>query len=245
MIGHSAKATDYSNCFVPGEVMEYKIYWMGIPIAWSKSTTEMVTENGRELFHITMIAKTYKAYKHIYEVDDKTEIFIDPATALPVRHDWIINEGSIHKSQLTTFNHKKNVAVFQDRISMDIREVPIGSNTQEIFSFIYTIRNADLVKLASRKHKLLVTGKLYDLGLNITDEDDIKVDDYGKVESIEIEPVADFDGIFLRKGKISFWVSKQKRRVVTCVKAKVAVGKVTAKLQSVSGQGEGFWNTSK
>ena len=130
-------AGDYSECFVPGEVVEYKIYWMGIPIAWSKTTTETIEENGRELFHITMIARTYGAYKHIFEVDDKTEVWIDPTTALPVRHDWIINEGSIHKSHLTTFFHDKKIAIFQDRISRDIREIPIEHDTQEIFSFIY------------------------------------------------------------------------------------------------------------
>ncbi len=242
LVAASALANDYADCFVPGETVEYRIYWLGIPIAWSRTTTEMVNENGRELFHITMIAKTYSAYKHIFEVDDKTEVFIDPLTALPVRHDWIINEGTIHKSHLTTFYHDRKIALFQDRISKNLREVPIDSDTQEIFSFIYSNRNTDFEQLAAKKHKLLVTGKLYDLDLKITDEDRIRLDDYGKVPSIEFEPVADFDGIFLRKGKVFFWISKEKRRVITCIKTKVAVGKVTAKLRSVSGEGPGFWN---
>ena len=238
-------AADYSDAFVPGETVEYRIYWMGIPIAWSRTTTETVIEDGRELFHITMIARTYSAYRHIYEVDDKTEVWIDPETALPVRHDWIINEGSIHKSQLTTFLHDKKIAIFQDRISRDIREIPIESNTQEIFSFIYSTRNTDLEEMAVRNYRLLVTGKMYELGLEITDHDTIKVGKHGPVASIEIEPDAEFDGIFLRKGKVFFWVSKEKRRVVTCIKAKVAVGKVTAKLISVSGEGDAFWNSKE
>lgn len=236
---------DYTDCFVPGEVVKYKIYWLGIPIAWSRATTETITEDGRDLIHIKMIARTYAAYKHIFEVDDKTEVWIDPETALPVRHDWIINEGTIHKSHLTTFYHGKEIAIFQDRISKDIREIPIKSDTQEIFSFIYSNRNADLKELASKKHQLLVTGKLYDLDLKIVDQDKVKVPDHGKVPSIEIEPVADFDGIFLRKGKVFFWVSKEKNRVVTRIKTKVAVGRITAKLQSVSGEGKGFWNKKK
>jgi hypothetical protein len=245
LLAGSSLAKDYSDCFVPGEVMTYKIYWLGIPIAWSTTTTDTVVEDGRTLIRITMVAKTYAAYKHIFEVDDKTEVLIDPETALPVRHEWIINEGTIHKNHLTTFHHDKKIAIFQDRISMDIRDVAIEPDTQEIFSFIYTNRNSDFSELAERKHRLLVTGKLYELGLKITDHDRIKVDEYGKIPSIEIEPVADFDGIFLRQGKVFFWVSTEKRRVVTCIKSKVAVGKVTAKLQSVSGQGNGFWNNTK
>ena len=242
LLAAPAAAEDYAGCFIPGETAEYRVYWLGIPIAWSRTTTETVVEDGRELFHITMVARTYGAYKHIFEVDDKTEVLIDPATALPVRHDWIINEGSIHKSHLTTFFHDSKTAIFQDRISKDFREIPIESDTQEIFSFIYANRNADLEELCARKHRLLVTGRMYDLELKIKDRGKIKIDDHGKVPSIEIEPVAEFDGIFLRKGKVFFWVSKEKRRVVTCIKAKVAVGGIKAKLKSISGEGTGFWN---
>lgn len=237
----TARADDFSSCFVPGEVVEYKIYWLGIPIAWASTTTDTIVENEQELIRIRMLVHTYAAYKHIFEVDDTTEVIIDPETALPIRHDWIINEGTIHKSHLTTFYHDKKVAIFQDRISKDIREIPIESDTQEIFSFIYSSRNVDIEKLAARKHQLLVTGKLYDLGLEISAYEDIKLSEYGKVPSIEIEPVADFDGIFLRQGKVFFWISKQPTRVVTCIKAKVALGNITAKLQEVSGPVKGFW----
>ena len=241
----TAQAGDFSSCFVPGESVEYKIYWMGLPIAWSRITTDTISENGRELIRIRMTANTYPAYKHIFEVDDATEVIIDPETALPIRHDWVINEGSIHKSHLTTYYHDKKVAVFQDRISKDIWEIPIESDTQEIFSFIYANRNADIEKLVTRKYRLLVTGKLYDLELKITDHDDIRLGDFGKVPSIEIEPDADFDGIFLRQGKIFFWISKQPTRVVTCIKAKVAVGSITAKVHEISGPVKGFWSEGR
>ncbi|MBN2162144.1 MAG: DUF3108 domain-containing protein [Pontiellaceae bacterium] len=237
-----ARTNDLSDQFIPGEKLEYKIYWMGIPIAWAETTTEKVEEEGRELFHITMTAQTYGAYKHIFEVDDKTEVFIDAATGLPVRHDWIINEGSIHKSHLTTFNHESGVAIFQDRISMDIREVPIEPDTQEIFGFIYSCRNADIEKLTEGKQRLLVTGKMYDLGINITDQDKIKIPELGKIPCYELEPNADFDGIFLRKGKVFFWVSKETPRVITCIKTRVAVGKISAELKSVTSPAPGFWN---
>jgi hypothetical protein len=242
MAALAGRADDFSSCFVPGEKVEYKVYWLGLPIAWSTITTDTITENERDLIRIRMIVNTYAAYKHIFEVDDTTEVIIDPVTALPVRHDWIINEGSIHKSHLTTFYHDKKVAVFQDRISKDIREIPIESDTQEVFSFIYANRNGDIEKLVSRKHTLLVTGKLHELGLKISDNDDIKLAHYGKVPSIEIEPIADFDGIFLRQGKVFFWISKQPNRVVTCIKAKVSVGKITAKIHKISAPMKGFWS---
>ncbi len=240
-----ASANEYTNSFIPGEVAEYTVSWLGIPLAWSKISTDTITENGRELIRIRMVSKTHKTYSYIYKVDDLTEVIIDPKTALPVRIDLTLNEGSIHKSHLTTFHHGQGVAIFQDRISKDIREVPIGSHTQDIFSFIYSMRNTDIEAVAAQKHQLYVEGKLYALDITIRAEDDIRLPLYGKVPSIEIEPIAEFDGIFLRKGKILFWVSKQNRRMVTCIKAKVAVGKITVKLEKVSGPGDDFWTQNK
>jgi len=245
LLAFAAHANDYSACFIPGEVVEYKVSWMGLPLAWSKVSVDTVTEDGRELIRIRMVSKNYKTYSRIFKVDDTSEVIIDPKTALPLRLDFQLHEGNRRKSHLTTFYHDQKIAIFQDRITKDIKVVPINSDTQEILSFLYSSRNRNLETLAARQHTLLVDGKLYGLGLKIREDDKIKLPSYGKVPSTEIEPVAKFDGWFLRQGKIIFWVSKQNRRMVTCIKAKVSVGKVTVKLQDVSGPGDDFWISKK
>lgn len=241
LIAGMARADDLLPCFIPGEVAEYKIYWAHIPLAWATVSTDSIKEEGRDLIRIRMEAQTYKAYTYIYDVNDVTEVIIDPETALPVRLDLVINEGTIHKSQLTTFYHDKKMAIFQDRISKDIREVPMKSNTQELFSFMFSNRYTDLKTFASQHHEVLVNGKLYDVGIKLRGTDEIKLSEYGKVKCTKVEPIADFDGIFIRKGKIFFWISTKDRHMVTCISAKVAVGRITAKLQEVSGPGDDFW----
>jgi hypothetical protein len=233
-------AEDYSACFIPGEIAEYRASWMGLPIAWSKTTIDTVEENGRELIRIRMISKNYKAYSHIYKVDDITEVLVDPKTALPVRVDLQINEGPLFKSHITTFFHDQKVAVFQDRISKDIREVPIESTTQDLYSFIYSSRNLEPSSLTNKTHKLFVDGKIYDLNLTLGGEANIKIPDHGKVKSTEYKPVAAFDGFFLRKGKVLFWISQEKPRMITSIQAKITVGKVNVKLHKVTGPGTYF-----
>ncbi|MCK4563829.1 MAG: DUF3108 domain-containing protein [Verrucomicrobia bacterium] len=245
LLAFAAHANDYSACFIPGEVAEYKVSWMGLPLAWSKVSVDTVTEDGRELIRIRMVSKNYKAYSRIFKVDDASEVIIDPKTALPLRVDFKLHEGSRRKSHLTTFYHDQKIAIFQDRITKDIKVVPINSDTREILSFLYSARTRDLETLAARQHTLLVDGKLYGLGLKIRKDGKIKLPNHGKVPSTEIEPIAKFDGWFLRQGKIIFWVSKQNRRMVTCIKAKVSVGKVKVKLQDVSGPGDDFWTRKK
>jgi hypothetical protein len=237
----AARGKDYSDCFFPGEVSEYKVSWMGIPLAWSKSTTETVLENGRELIRIRMVAQTYKPYTHIYMVDDFTEVIIDPKTALPLRLQLDLREGGRRKNHLTLFEHANQTAIFIDQETGTTNMVPIKSDTRETLSFLYSVRKEKLEELSQQVHTLLVDGKLYDLGMAIHGDDTIKLSNYGKVACTEVEPLAEFDGLFLRQGKIFFWVSKQNRRMVTCVQAKVPVGKISVKLESVSGPGDDFW----
>jgi len=241
----SARAEDFDHCFIPGETSEYRVSWMGLPLAWSKSTTDTIEENGRKLIRLRMITKNYKAYSYIYKVDDATEVIIDPETALPLRLDFILNEGSIHKSHRTTFHHDKNVAIFHDRISNTVKDVPIDRGTQEIYSFLYSSRNLDIETLTARKHTLFVEGKLYELNMKIRKEGRIKLPGFGKVKSVQIEPLAEFDGIFLRQGKVFFWISKHNPRMITCIQAKVPVGKIKVKLQKTSGTDDDFWDQKK
>lgn len=245
MVVSAAMAEDYSDRFIPGEVAEYKISWMTLPLAWSKISTDTVNENGRELIRIRMVSQSYKAYAHIYKVDNATEVIIDPDTALPIRLDFKQDEGGRKRSYLTVFHHDKQIAIFRDRITKDIKIVPIHPETRDILSFIYSERNKPLTDLSEETHVLYVGGKLYSLGLEVRDDEKIRLPDYGKVPCTEVLPIAEFDGWFLRKGKVFFWVSKGKHPMITCIKAKVAVGKISIKLQEASGTGDRFWDKEK
>lgn len=238
-------AEDHLVNFVPGEILRYRISWMGIPLAWTEARTDLIETNGTELIRIRMQSQTYKAYSHIYKVNDLTEVWIDPETSLPVQLDVVINEGSVHKSHFTQFDHEFESALFIDRLANATNAVPIESDTQEILSFLYSARDKDVGLMAENIYRLYVDGKVYDLGIDIKKETKVRLSEYGKVPSLEVEPLAEFDGLFLREGKIMFWISKQNRRMITCIKAKVPVGKITVKLKSVSGPGDDFWMNIK
>lgn len=241
----TAQAADFSSHFIPGETLEYKISWMGLPLAWTRISTEAYMQDDRGLVRVRMVSRTYKAYKHIYKINDVIEVIIDPTTALPLRADVQINEGKRSKSHLTTFYHDQQMAIFQDRITKEIREIPIEPPMRDILSFTYSVRNQPLEELAAKEYRILVDGKIYDLGMKLHEDSEIALPAYGKVSCTEVEPIARFDGPFLRQGKIRFWVSKQKRPMVTCIHAKIPIGMIRAKLDKVSGPIDDFWAKPK
>lgn len=240
-----ASAKSYTNCFVAGEVSEYKVSWLKLPLAWSKTTTEACEENGRKLIRLRMVSKNYKAYNHIYKVNDVTEVIVDPQTALPVRLDFVLNEGGRHKSHLTRFDHTKGEAVYIDRLANTTNTVKIAKDTRDVVTFLYASRNWDLEALTKDTHQIYVDGKVNKMGMKLGKKKKLKIPGLGKVECVQLEPIADFDGLFLRQGRIFFWVSKTKHRMITLTEAKVPVGKIKVRLHKVSGTGNKFWDKKK
>jgi len=237
----SGRAACTNERFVVGEISEYKISWMKIPLAWSKTLTDEVEENGRKLIRIRTISKTYPAYRALYAVDDLRTVWIDPATALPVRQEVLLNEGKVHRNHVTTFDHAAGEAMFVDRVSGTTNRVAIPPDTREILSFLYASRNEDLKIFCAREHRLYSNGKVYPVKLFLRRRKKLKLPRYGKIKSVEIEPATEAEGLFNRTGRIFFWVSEPRRRMITCVRSKISLGWVDVRLQRVLGPGTDLW----
>lgn len=239
----SAFATnEWSRCLIPGERSFYTASWMGLPLVWSETKVVKTVENEQELISITMITRNYAAYEHIYKVDNRMTALINPKTALPIRFEMVQNEGRVHKNNTTFFDHENGTAVYMDRLTKDIRVEPIRADTRDILSFLYVSRRDKLSELAKQKHTIFSEGKLYELKLKLRKKESISISGHGKITSWEVEPIAEFDGLFIRQGKIFFWISDSDLPMITMIKAKVPVGSITVKLNEVSGTGDPFWD---
>ncbi|MDF7806612.1 DUF3108 domain-containing protein [Pontiellaceae bacterium B12219] len=237
----AAEEIDYSDCFVPGEVSQYNVSWAHVPIGWSRSSTETTYEEGRELIRIRMETQTYATYKAFFKVDNVMFVVLDPKTALPLRLDRIQHQGDSHKSYLTTFDHAAGQAVSINRLNNTTNTVSITPHTREMLSLIYASRRVPIEQLPKETYSLLSNGELFNIQLKVKDTGNIRLSEYGKVASIELDPIADREGADLSDAKTTFWVSKKTRRMITCVETKVSIGKVRVKLESVTGPGDDFW----
>jgi hypothetical protein len=232
---------DYSSSFIPGEVLEYKVSWARLPIGWSRSSTETIIEGDRELIKIRMETRTYSAYNKLFKVNNVMFVVLDPETALPLRLDLIQHQGHSHKSCLTTFDHAAGQAVSIDRLNNSTNIISILPETREMLTVIYASRTVALEKLPTMTYSLLSDGELFDIQLKIKDTGKTRLSEYGKIASVELDPIADREGAELSDAKTTFWVSKETRRMITRVETKVSIGKVRVKLEKVSGPGDDFW----
>lgn len=231
--------------FPIGEELVYTIAWMGIPIAWSKAVTEMDTYEGREVLAMRINVNTFSFFDHICKVEDFYEGLIDPETFLPIRFEQKISERKYRRHDVTTFDYQTLIAHYTRLPNGKTKEYKIDPEGRDILSFMYFMRSVALQENTQTRYKVMSDEKIYDLFIKAFEIEPIKVDRYGKVPCLRIKPEAMFDGLFVRKGKATVWISRDPRHLLTYAKVSTPFGRVSLTLDEVRGPGTDFWITDR
>ncbi len=231
-----------TNLWFPvGEELEYSIHWGVFHVGTSVVKTEWTEHEGRTLLAIRYRTRSNKVIAAVYPVDDTLEALIDPETFLPVRFRKTLNEGTYHRDEETVFDHAAGVARYRNLKKDERREVAIKSDTRDLIAGMYYMRREPFVPGERRAMELLVDGKIYELLLDAKKRERFTLDRYGERASVKVSPTAAFEGIFVRKGKMTVWVSDDERRVCTRIQASVPVADVRINLKRVRGPGDDYW----
>jgi len=228
--------------FPVGEELHYRIYWGFIYVGSTVITSKWVDEDGRRLLLIRYRTKSSSVLDKLYPVDSVAESVVDPATFLPIRFTKNLREGRHRYHEITHFQHDAGLAHWESLVKDMVNVYPIDKDTRDIISFVYSLRTQEF-PIGEEKHfRVMADEKIYDLYAKGTKFEKVKLKEYGKVESLRIDPTkAEFDGVFVRKGKIIVWVSRDRRRLCTRLEAEVPFANVKAILYKVSGPGDDVW----
>jgi hypothetical protein len=194
--------------FPIGETLRYQIVWGVMPVGVSDATTEWVEMDGRKLIAIRIRARSNSVIQKIYPVDTFLETLIDPETLLPVLFTKNSLEGKRRMHEVTRFDYAAGVArqhnVRKDRHT----EFAIEAGTRDLVSFMYFLRGTVFEKGIETKHRVMADEKVYDLVIRAVKEEKVETGGDKRVSSMKLEPVASFDGLFVRKGRMWLWVSR-------------------------------------
>lgn len=229
--------------FPVGERLIYSIYWGRIPVGNAVVTTEWVEEDGRTLLAIRCRTRTNNFLSRIYPVDDFLETLVEPASFLPVRFTKRLSEGRYRADQTTNFDFERLRASWRNNRSGKTNEFELARDTRDLVSFMYYMRKGGIAAGTNLQYRVMADEKIYDLFVTTEKTEPVKLDVYGKVWSLRLEPKAAFGGLFVRKGRMWMWVSEDPRRLATKIAAQVPVANVNLLLDRVEGPGDDFWVT--
>jgi hypothetical protein len=231
--------------FPMGETLEYKVYWGVIPVAISRVTTTWEEDHGRKWIVIRFRTVSNETLSKLYPVNDTIESWVDPETFLPFKFNKRLNEGRYKCDETTLFDHIGGKAYFRSNTSDKRWAFTIKPDTRDIPSFMYFMRKTKFEPGQTLAYELMADEKLYDLIVKTDRLEKIKLPKYGKVDAVKCVPEAAFNGIFVRKGKMTMWVTSDERRVCVQMEADTPFANVRLKLQDVSGPGEDPWIKNK
>jgi len=231
--------------FPVGETLEYRLYWGIIPVGSARIWSEWVEEDGKKFVALRMTAKTARLVDAIYPVDDFIESIVAPETFLPVRYTQRLKEGrKKRRNEIWHFNHAEKEVVQHDFRKSQTNLFAIASDTRDILTFIYYMRNARADVAKEKVFKVIADDKVYDLKLGEVRRETIRLGRFGRVRTLHLEPVAKFGEILNRKGQIWVWFSDDDRRVCVQMTGKVPVADFRAVLSKVRGPGSDRWVTT-
>jgi len=228
----SVDAQSPSLSFPVGEVLKYKIYWGVVPVGYSSATTAWTEEDGRKLLAIRFRTRTNKVLSKLYPVNDKIESIIDPVTFLPVRFTKNLSEGKYRCHEVTTFDHKNGTATMVSLPDKKEKSYEIDPDTRDIVSFMYYMRTLDFPIGKTVKARVMADERVYDIEIDVLGKDRVKIVDGKRIPCVKLEPKASFEGLFVRKGRMTLWVSEQKPSVVTRMSAKIPVASIKLVLEN-------------
>lgn len=221
-----------------GEKLTYAIKWGAIDAGLATmeiKRQEQLGPGGPKVWSIRCKTRSNAFVSMFYDVRDDIKSLIDVQGGFTRLFDMKKNEGNYHATERITFDYKameaKYVRVKQKVFSTSRRTkiIKLPGKVQDPLSCLYYLRGLDL-KVGS-EHKLTVntSRKNWVMVLKVLREEQKEFKDLGKVTCLVLEPSAKFQGIFVRKGKMTIWLEKR-TKIPLLMKVKIPIGSVSAVL---------------
>jgi hypothetical protein len=235
----SGTALGQVTSYKVGEKVNYLVHYG--PITGGEASLELISEklDGKEVWHSVMLAKTTGMTDAFFKVLDIYEVYIDPATQLPVKSIRNVREGRYRKYNVVLFDHKTRAD--SAILTSDLTGVHIAPpGIHDIVSCFYYLRNNIL-----NKETVLVPDKTYTIMTWFTDElypiilrykgvEEIKTK-LGRIKCYKFNPVTEVGRLFKTEEDVSFWFSADKNFLPVKIRFDIFVGSFNIEIVSYEG----------
>jgi len=215
--------------FVPFGVGEKLVFSVQYGLVTAGEATlevrNLATIGGRPCYRIVSDARTNDFFSKFFAVRDRYESYMDTTSLYSLRYEKHLREGKYKKDDAVDFDQVAHRAVYKDKT------VPIPPRTQDVLSAMYYVRTLPLKVGQSISLANHTDGKNYPLIVRVLGKEHVKVD-AGEFDCIIVEPILRGPGVFTQQGRLTVWLTDDRRRMPVLMKSKVVIGHVAAILKS-------------
>ena len=217
-----------------GEKLTYKISYLGLKVGEAVSEIKEITMiNGREAYHIEVRVRSHPVIDLVYKVRDVHHSYIDVEHLHSLRYEKILREGRYRADEVMTYDQENHTAHYLSRRNGTEKEMFIPKNVQDQLSCGFYFRTLNFGEEETVSIPVNADEKNWVLKVELKKKDKMKIRGVGRFEVLKAYPKIEFEGLFVKKGRITGWVSMDKRRIPVKMKVKVPIlGSVVVKLKA-------------
>lgn len=217
-----------------GEKLTYALSYLGMRVGTAEAEIAEKTEfSGRPAYRIEVRVRSHPVIDLVYKVRDEHTAWIDAEKFLPLRYEKKIREGRKRVSETQVFDYESGTVRQLSEDGKILKETPLMEGVQDQLSCGYYFRTLEVSPESSVFIPVYAEGKIWKLEVILEKTSLMKIDGVGIFQALEALPNIEFEGIFVKKGKIRGWLSLDERRIPLKMETAVPVlGKVKAELEN-------------
>jgi hypothetical protein len=232
------KHKDIKLKLAEGEKLTYAVKWGAVDAGMatlSVKRKEQLGPGGPLVWNVQCKTRSNAFMSIFYEVRDDIKTLVDTEGGFTRLFDMEQNEGNYHATERIEFDYAameaKYVKTTQKLLEQKTRTkvISLRDKVQDPLSCLYYIRGLDMAVGSEHKMTVNTNKKNWTMSLKVLREEEQEFSGLGKVTCLVVEPVAEFQGIFVRKGKATVWLEKQ-TKVPMMMRVSIPIGSASAVL---------------
>jgi hypothetical protein len=222
--------------FAPGESVTLRISYAHL--LGGRATVSVARLQGEDgaIFTFSADAKSqgFFAWLFRFRVDDHTVASWDPASGCSLGIEKRLREGKATRDQRVRIDPAAGVAQVDDA-KIEDKRFELAPCTLDVLSAFFVTRVRGLPEREPLLLPVFDNGKHYQLGVRLLGRERLDLPaPFGKnYPTLVIEPqLLEGTGLFVKQGRLKIWLSDDARRVPVRMRSRVAIGSVSADLES-------------
>jgi hypothetical protein len=220
-----------------GEELHFSIRWLGLEVGRAQLRVEGIEPiRNRDTYHVSVYVESNKIIDLVYKVRDEHHSYIDVEHFHSLQYEKILREGRYRADEIMEYDQAAHTATYLSRRSGSKKQMLIPKDVQDQISAAYWLRAQAMKPGDTIFIPVNADEKNWKLEIRVLRSTQTEIGDLGTFDSLEIDPRAQFQGMFVRRGKFTGWMSMDEKRLPLLMKTAIPVlGSIHIVLVEVNG----------
>ncbi len=218
----------------PGETLTYDISWSRIVTAGTAvmEIKEETLPDGKQV--LKFIATTHSAglVHKFYPVNDRLESVFDPVSMQSLKFSLNESHGKKKRRRELVFDSANKTVI--TRLNDDPPEtVIVPDQVQDALSSLYYLRTLeDFIVGKAIVIQVHDSGKNWSVEIHTLGREKVTTP-VGEFDTIKVRTFPKYEGVFMNKGAIFFWLTDDKRKIPVLMKSTISIGSIVSTLRKL------------